>query len=195
MGTTQPIRDRKQLQAFKEYYHTEKENLRNYALIAVGLNTALRISDILHLTWDMVFTGKKVRSHVTLKERKTGKESCTLLNKKAAGALLEYYSSPEGRRARESGNPYLFPSPKNADMPLSRSQAYRIIRQGAEKSGVEGRVSCHSLRKTFGYHAWKQGVPPAVLMDIYNHSSYLITVRYLCIWQDDRDEVFAKLLL
>ena len=49
MGTTQPIRDRQELQNFSTYYKDEKPNLRNYALVVLGLNTALRISDLLHL--------------------------------------------------------------------------------------------------------------------------------------------------
>ena len=48
------------------------------------------------------------------------------------------------------------------------------------------------MRKTFGYYAWKCGTPPAILMDIYNHSSYEITKRYLGIKQDDKDSVFFK---
>ena len=60
-------------------------------------------------------------------------------------------------------------------------------------AGMPEHISCHSLRKTFGYHAWKQSVPPAMLMDIYNHSSYQITKRYLGIDQDDKDQVFEKI--
>lgn len=37
--------------------------------------------------------------------------------------------------------------------------------------------------------------PPALLMAIYNHSSYQITKRYLCIDQDDKDEVYSKIRL
>ena len=51
------------------------------------------------------------------------------------------------------------------------------------------------FRSTFGYHAWKQGTPPALLMNIYNHSSYQITKRYLGIEQDDRDDVFKNISL
>ena len=78
---------------------------------------------------------------------------------------------------------------------MSRYQAYRIIRKAAESVGLPEHVSCHSLRKTFGYHAWKQGTPPALLMSIYNHSSYRITKRYLCIEQDDKDKVFCNINL
>ena len=34
-------------------------------------------------------------------------------------------------------------------------------------------VSCHSMRKTFGYHAWKQGAQPALLMGLFNHLSLI----------------------
>ena len=51
MSTTQPIRSKQLLHDFKEYYLTKQPNFRNYTLILIGLNTALRINDILHLSW------------------------------------------------------------------------------------------------------------------------------------------------
>lgn len=94
-----------------------------------------------------------------------------------------------------SGNPYIFCSNRNSSAPMSRCQAYRIVRKAAEKIGLTDHVSRHSLRKTFGYHAWKQGTPPALLMSIYNHSSYRITRQYLCIEQEDKDKVFMDIKL
>jgi len=78
---------------------------------------------------------------------------------------------------------YIFPSSQHKDMPLSRYQAYRIIKEAAAAAEMEEHISCHSPRKTFGYYAWKQGVSPTMLMHIYNHSSFQITKRYLCIEQ------------
>ena len=46
MGTTQPIRKDDELYSFRMYYADEKPNIRNYTLIVLGLNTALRIGDI-----------------------------------------------------------------------------------------------------------------------------------------------------
>ncbi|MCL2086239.1 MAG: tyrosine-type recombinase/integrase [Oscillospiraceae bacterium] len=82
---------------------------------------------------------------------------------------------------------------KRTGKATSRVQAYRIIRAAAEALAFESRVSSHSLRKTFGYHAWKNGTYPTIIMDIYNHSSLAITQRYLGITQDDKNAVYRNM--
>lgn len=193
MSTTEPIRDRKTLQNFKDYYRSTEANMRNYTIIIIGLNTALRISDILHLTHDAVYKNGSVKEHIVVREQKTGKENRVLLNHEARTALAKYHKTLVKTKMYQDGNPYLFPSPKKTDAPLSRFQAYRMITDAARAVGIEEHISCHSLRKTFGYHAWKQGKEPVVLMAIFNHSPFAVTKRYLCIEQDDKDEVFRDI--
>lgn len=194
-GTYEYNRDRKSLKKFKDYYRTQKPDPRNYALVVLGLNTALRISDILNLTYDMVYHKGVVRTHIVVKERKTGKSNHILLNQEIRKALKSYHSYLISSSSHRVGNIYLFPSPRNKDRHLSRYQAYRIIQAITQAVPIEGHISCHSLRKTFGYHAWKQGADPVVIMLIYNHSSFSITKRYLCIEQDDKDDIYRKILL
>ena len=193
MSTTQPIKNKKLLHAFRNYYKTAEYKPRNYALIVLGLNSALRIGDILSLHWGDVYCvqKKRYRKHISLIEKKTGKENILALNPPLREALEFYRSSL--KLFDESS--YIFRSQKEPEKPISRSQAFRIIKKAAVSCGLEEHISCHSLRKTFGYYAWQNGIPPALLMSIYNHSSNKITKRYLCIDQEEKDQVYLKIFL
>ena len=189
MSTTCPIRKEEDLQRFKNYY-LEKGNMRNYLLIVVGLNTALRIGDVLKLKWEDVYDEHwgRFRRHLHVVEQKTGKQNYIALNDCIISTLEQCYHGQKGEE-------YLFCTNRHVNRPISRSQAWRIIRKAAEETGQDEHISCHSLRKTFGYHAWKQGVSPVMLMMIYNHSSYQITKRYLGIVQEEKDDVFYNIKL
>lgn len=191
--TTYPIKNEAQLEKFKEYYLVEKPVYRNYAMIIMGLNTAFRIGDLLRLRWGDVYNKKKncYREHICITEQKTGKERSVAIN-------ASVYAVLDGLRKISGGvdeGQYLFPNGRKSQMHLSRSQAFRIIKEAARYAGMDEHISCHSLRKTFGYHAWKQGVQPALLMELYNHSSFRVTKRYLCIEQEDKDMVYLSVQL
>ena len=190
MGATQPIRNRKELQKFSTYYQTVKPHPRNYALIILGLNTALRISDLLQLQWFDVydFYTQRFREHLLILEQKTGKQNYIALNKNAKNALRWYMDA-----CFPQESDYLFCKNTDRQHPINRSQAYRIVKEAAAQTTNSRMVSCHSMRKTFGYHAWKQGAQPALLMGLFNHSSYDVTKRYLGIEQDEKDSVYLKI--
>lgn len=190
MGTTQPIRNKTDVKNFMAYYERIKPNPRNHAMIVLGLHTALRINDILNLQWHSLyqFDRQTYVEHLLVYEKKTGKPSLIALNHHVIDALEAY-------RIKRLPKPqdYIFSKSTNPSKPLCRSQAYRIVKEAASATLNETHISCHSLRKTFGYHAWKQGTSPVLLMDVYNHSSFVITKRYLGIDQDDRDMLFQEL--
>ena len=122
--------------------------------------------------------------------QKTGKNNYVTLNCNATAALRAYFNE---RHPTE--HEFIFTKATCRRQPINRVQAYRIVRTAAEKTVQDEHISCHSLRKTFGYHAWKNGTPPALLMDVYNHSSYKVTQHYLGIEQDERDEIYMNLEL
>lgn len=189
MAATEPIRDKKQLKELAEYY-LKKGQIRNYTLIVMGAYTALRISDLLKLKWEDVYDEEKqtFRPHVTLIEQKTGKTKTVALNKQVIGALSQCYLYRKGK--------FIFANNRKEPKAISRVQAWRIIHAAVEAIGLIGKISCHSLRKTFGYHAWTSGsISPVVIMDIYNHSNYETTRRYLGVAQDDLDEAYLGLEL
>lgn len=189
MAATEPIRDKKQLKQLAGYYR-KRGQMRNYALIVMGVCTALRISDLLRMKWSDVYDEdrEEFRPHVTLTEKKTGKTKTIALNKQALGALRLYFPKRRGE--------YIFSSNRKDGRAISRIQAWRIIHAAAEAIGIAGKIACHSLRKTWGYHAWTdKKVSPVVIMDIYNHSSYEVTRRYLGVAQDDLDQAYLGMEL
>ena len=186
MNRTEPIRDTELLRAFLSYYKGIGQ-YRNHVLLNLGVYTALRISDILKLNTNDVydFKRKRVKDFFTICETKTGKVKTIALNKKMKSALNTYYDEAS------PNSPLIVNDVTGA--PITRNHAYRIIDEAAKAVRIPHKVSCHSLRKTFGYHAWQNGISPVVLMEIYNHSSYEVTKRYLGVTQDDHNRVYLSL--
>ena len=113
---------------------------------------------MLQLKWRNVydFDRKHYAKHIVVQEGKTGKETRIAINNNLIDAFEMYMGSLKS----VSGNDYIFTG-KTKGTHLSRSQAFRIITHVAEALNMENGISCHSLRKTFGYYAWKYGTPPA----------------------------------
>jgi integrase len=191
MEIVEPIRDPKKIAALKQYLLGGK-NIRNYTLVVLGLNSALRISDILKLTWEAVydFTDDEFRTHVYLREMKTDKSKKLTLNNSATKALALLKNSIDCRP-----NDYIFMSREGDNRPITRIMALKIVKSASEAVGIKERIGCHSLRKTFGYHSWKKGVPLPLLCELFNHSTQQVTKRYLGIIQDDLDAVYRLIEL
>ncbi len=116
------------------------------------------------------------------------KERTIALNPRLLGALKQCYLHRRGD--------YIFANNRKEPKAISRVQAWRIIHTAVVELGIMGKIACHSLRKTWGYHAIIDGdVSLAVVVDIYNHSSYETTKLYLGIRQDEQDEAILKMTL
>ena len=187
MKTAQPIRTKNQIRSLMEYF-LKLGQLRNYALIILGFHTALRISDLLRLTWDDVYDFERgcIKALINITEKKTHKAKTIALNNHVINAL-SLFAPGNVQRGR-----FLIENSRTGKA-ISRIQAYRVIRAAAEALKFQNRVSCHSLRKTFGYFAWKNGVSPVIIMEIYNHSSLAVTRRYLGVTQDEKNEVYLSI--
>ncbi|MFB5284875.1 site-specific integrase [Peribacillus sp. Hz7] len=190
MQTVQPIKDREKIEAIKKILRAS--TLRNELLFVLGINTGLRISDILALKISDVLTKKGVVDRLDLREKKTKKKRIIALNKKTC-RLIQRYLETERSVARQDEP--LFLSQKGTRRPISRQHAYDILNEAARSVGITERIGTHSLRKTFGYFAYKQGIDLAMIQKLLNHSSQTETLRYIGITQEQMDEVVLRLEL
>ncbi len=186
MKAVEPIRDPKQINTMKKYLRGK--NIRDYALFVVGINVALRISDLLELKWGDVLDGKNFRV-IILKEGKTHKIRNIKLNRTSKKALEELLETLDTYCMED----YIFKSREGNNEPITRQQAFYILRDAAKAVGIKEKVGTHTLRKTWGYHAWKAGYNPALIMETLNHNSLGVTKRYLGIRQDDINDLYDGL--
>lgn len=180
MNLVEAIKNKKDI--LKIQVILEKESYRNLLLFCVGINSGLRISDILKLNVGDV----KNKDYISIIERKTKKYKKFPINIKLKHMFQEYTQD------------------KNEDMPLfstkynnrlDRIESYRIIKRASKTANVKVNIGTHSLRKTFGYHHYKQFKDIAILQKIFNHSSAEITLRYIGIEQDEIDNTYIKFVL
>lgn len=189
MERVEPLRRPEQIAAIKAWL--KARNLRDYAWFVLGINSGLRIGDLLGLTvGDVRETKTRWKDRVTLRERKTGKRKDFPLSGAARKALQEYLTTRPGARPEDP----LFPA-RRSGRTLDRRHAWAILRAAARAVGVTDPIGTHTLRKTFGYHAYRSGIDLALLQDLLNHSSPATTLAYIGISRDDRDAVYRGLNL
>lgn len=100
---------------------------------------------------------------------------------------VTHYLGTEHPAPRDLAAP-LFPSRKKQDgvlRPLSRYQAYRIVNSAVRQFAPEMTVGTHTLRKTWGWFAYRDGVPLATIMRKLGHQSPSTTLHYVGITDDD----------
>ena len=195
MNFVEPIRDRKKIAQIKNQLRGQ-HRYRDLLLFVVGINTALRISDLLALRVEHFLDDhQRIKQRFWIKERKRGKRQEVVVNNSIQETLDEYFIAyPE--IAGEHDHFIFFNTKANRFIkPIRRGQAWKIITTICQQVGLRGNFGTHSLRKTWGYHARMQGVDLALIMHKLNHESIAYTKRYLGITDDELQAVVQRLNL
>lgn len=146
---------------------------RDVLLFLIGINTGLRVNDLVQLT-----VGDVQEGVFSIWEGKTHKKR----EINVGMVRTEIDRLIEGKDSTS----YLFPSQKGSG-PISTTQAYRILNDAADLLGRTD-IGTHTMRKTFGYHHYKKFKDVAILQEIFNHASPGVTRRYIGIRQDEINE-------
>jgi integrase len=177
MNFVQPIRDWEKIN--KMYVVLRRNSERDFILFLLGVSTGLRISDLLKLKKEIAF-----EQYISIHEIKTKKAKQFKIP-----PYIKKYLVPYARTLNDGD--YLFKSRNGRNQPIDRSWAYRILNDAAKEVGIR-HIGTHTLRKTFGYHFYKNTKDIATLQTLFNHSREDVTLRYIGITQDKLDHAMEK---
>jgi len=153
----------------------------------IGLNLALRISDLLSIQFADINQGRLI-----IRESKTGKRAEIKLNTKTMILINQI-------QLTHPNHDYLFQSYRNQKAinsppaPLSRRSVSKAFELISEELNLH--LGTHSMRKTRGYHLYHKTKDIARVMKMLRHSSESTTLRYIGITQEDVDRDFVELEL
>jgi integrase len=205
MKKVDPIKDKKKIFAIKNYirsanyiqdskykqFYQERDSM----LFSWSINCALRISDLLSIKVKDVFDGKgNISEYLYIKPKKTKKKSYNELkiyiNDPMEKSLARYIKQEEYLDPDD----YLFKT--KAGGKLDRIRVHGLIKKWAKAVGLDNdRISCHSMRKTWGWMAYKMGIDIQIISEKLGHKSERVTRRYIGVNQEAVNDVEKQICL
>lgn len=184
-SSVSPIRDEDDLHNCIYFFKKKRDSAttetkrrlydRNYMLFFVGINTALRFSDLRRLSVEKVKL-----NYIYQRDKKTRKENKITLHNDVYKEVMNYIE-----RNNLTDNDYLFFSQKGMNKPLTRTQGYEIMQQIKVGCKLPYNIGTHTLRKTYGYWFYKQTGDVVALQSILNHSTPAQTLIYIGMQQKE----------
>lgn len=173
MKTVGAIKEKWQINQMKDILETQ--SLRDYCLFVLGINTGIKLHELLHLrVYEVYGTDGEILEILSLPQYSNPP---VYLNLTLRSNLKKYINENS-----LNYTDYLFRSRKT-DEPITRQQAYRIINSAAKEAGIAEPVGMTTLRKTFGYHAYIQGIAISLIQKRLHHASPSETLHFLGIEQ------------
>jgi integrase/recombinase XerD len=160
-----------------------EKNIRNRAILLMLYGCGLRVSELCDLKWsDMIPRNKGGQVSVFGKGNKTRIVLIPPTVWELVSQLKQDYGKDEPVfRSRQRGlNGYH----------LGRKQVWRIVKNAAERVGIDVNVSPHWLRHSHASHSLDKGAPLSLVKETLGHSSIAITEKYLHAKPDDSSGMY-----
>ena len=194
MNFVEPIRDIKKISQMKNLLRGEW-NIRDLLLFELGINSALRVSDLLDIRVRDVFMSiDSPNDFFDVREEKTGKSNRITITPKVKETLKLYAETFP--LVVENPENFLFFHKKRfpiGTQAIGRKMSWMMLSQLCASVGLRGNFGNHTLRKTWGYQARIQWIPLEIIQHKLNHSSLAVTQKYLGITADEIAEACNKL--
>lgn len=159
--------------------------VRDRAILELLYATGGRVTEIVNLDLDDLVDKTLLRLF-----GKGSKERVVPVGSYAQKALENYLVRVRPSLATAGrGTPALFLNQRGGR--LSRQTAWQIISDAAEKAGLTGHVSPHTLRHSFATHLLEGGADVRVVQELLGHSSVATTQIYTLVTVDALREIYA----
>jgi len=175
-------------------------SLRDRALLEVLYGSGARVSEAIGLDVDDVDLGEGTEGEydegtpggaLVRLFGKGSKERIVPLGRYATSALEAWLV--RGRPAlatKGKGTAAVFLNQRGGR--LSRQSAWNVIQQSAERAGLSGHVSPHTLRHSFATHLLDGGADVRVVQELLGHASVTTTQIYTLVTAQHLREVYAQ---
>ncbi len=153
------------------------QRLRDHVLVRLLYAAGVRVSELHGLRWrDVQATAAAGQITVYGKGGKTRSVPLTPATWAKLAALRAEAELGGGDGDGGGGGGPVFRSRRGG--PLSVPQMWRIVRQAAQRAGLDRPVSPHWLRHAHASHALDKGTPATEVRDTLGHASIAVTDRY-----------------
>lgn len=162
--------------------------LRDKALLETLYATGARVSEVLDLSVDDATAAIDTGGILTV-TGKGSKQRLVPLGRHAQDAIEAYLV--RGRPVLATGKSHaLFLNKRGGG--LSRQSAWTVIKQAAERAGIEKEISPHTLRHSFATHLLEGGADVRSVQELLGHASVTTTQIYTHVTADSLREVWRS---
>lgn len=163
--------------------------LRDRALLELLYGTGARISELINLNVDDV-SHLSADTPILKLHGKGDKQRLVPVGRPAMKALEAYLVRARPVLAKGGkGTPALFLNARGGK--LSRQSAWQILQDAADRAGLSGKVSPHTMRHSFATHLLENGADVRVVQELLGHASVTTTQIYTMVTVDQLREVYA----
>lgn len=176
MAKVEPVKNPKDVMRWKMYVK-DAYTRKHYIALILSLHSVLFPQEVVSLTWDNV-ESTLANGILELKRRSR------TLKIKLSQELIEELKVLRQENLQDI---WVFQSETNVNRGghWNRKYLYTFFKESASEIGIKELIGGDTPRKTFGYHAYLQGVSILQIQRIYNQQSVKKTLNFLCIIEDD----------
>ena len=149
------------------------ENLKYHAALSISYGAGLRRNEVVHLKISDIDSDRMI---IRVEKGKGAKDRNAMLSPTLLELLRRWYRYGRSQNKLLAGG-WLFPG-QNPVNPISARQLNRAFHQARDTTGVDKKVTLHSLRHSFATHLLESGVDIRVIQVLLGHEKLSTTARY-----------------